>query len=295
MARPGAPSPEAYESPNDTTRVVRRIGAGWCGVPGSQSGFVMGHAACAAVGAMTASTPPARRTPARASKAHRCRSVLPSMVRSPSCRLAAEAADEMMAARGSAPTRGKHVTAAVARVRISVAPGWYWWALTIDLGTVFEGTVAAIAHIFGCVRPAYGRDQVVGTFVLSPGDIRRTRFVYDLVLTGCWSPMGWSPCVACERCGALVASRTDDCHVAQETRFYPSTVVRENTCSCRRARASRHHRRRKRGAERAQSASLRSHSRKLVRRSGRFFTMAIGPFCRRLHWSIAPHGQGTGS
>ena len=38
------------------------------------------------------------------------------------------------------------------------------------------------------------------------------------------------PCVACEKCGALVASRTDDCEVAQETRFYPSTVVRE-TCA----------------------------------------------------------------
>lgn len=35
--------------------------------------------------------------------------------------------------------------------------------------------------------------------------------------------------MACESCGALVASRTDDCGVAQETRFYPSAVVRE-TC-----------------------------------------------------------------
>lgn len=74
---------------------------------------------------------------------------------------------------------------------------------------------------------AYGRDQVVGTFVLSPGDVRGTRFVHDLVLTGCWSLVGWSPCLACELCGAVVASRTDDCNVAQETRFYPSMVVRE--------------------------------------------------------------------
>jgi hypothetical protein len=74
---------------------------------------------------------------------------------------------------------------------------------------------------------AYGRDQVVGTFVLSPGDVRGTRFVHGLVLIGCWSLVGWSPCVACESCGALVASRTDDCRVAQETRFYPSLVVRE--------------------------------------------------------------------
>jgi len=76
---------------------------------------------------------------------------------------------------------------------------------------------------------AYGRDEVVGTFVLAPGDVCGTRFVQDLVLTGCWSLVGWSPCVACERCGALVASRTDDCNVAQETRLYPSMVVRE-TC-----------------------------------------------------------------
>lgn len=75
----------------------------------------------------------------------------------------------------------------------------------------------------------HGRDQVVGTFVLSPGDVRGTRLIHELVDIGCWSLVGWDPCVACERCGALVASRTDDCGVAQETRFYPSTVVRE-TC-----------------------------------------------------------------
>jgi hypothetical protein len=74
---------------------------------------------------------------------------------------------------------------------------------------------------------AYGRDQVAGTFVLSPGDVRGTRFVHDLVVIGCWSLVGWNPCMACENCGALVASRTDDCNVAQETRLYPSTVVRE--------------------------------------------------------------------
>jgi hypothetical protein len=73
----------------------------------------------------------------------------------------------------------------------------------------------------------HGRDQVAGTFVLSPGDVRGTRFVHDLVQIGCWSLVGWTPCVACERCGALVASRTDDCRLAQETRFYPSMVIRE--------------------------------------------------------------------
>ena len=73
----------------------------------------------------------------------------------------------------------------------------------------------------------YGSDQVVGTFVLSPGDVRGTRFVHDLVLIGCWSLVGWNPCMACVTCGALVASRTDDCGVAQETRLYPSAVVRE--------------------------------------------------------------------
>jgi hypothetical protein len=74
---------------------------------------------------------------------------------------------------------------------------------------------------------AFGDDQVAGTFVLSPGDVRGTRIVHDLVRTGCWSLVGWNPCMACESCGALVASRTDDCSVAQETRLYPSMVVRE--------------------------------------------------------------------
>jgi hypothetical protein len=74
---------------------------------------------------------------------------------------------------------------------------------------------------------AYGCDQVVDTFVLSPGDVRGTRIVHDLVLIGCWSLAGGNLCVACESCAALVASRTDDCRVAQETRFYPSVVVRE--------------------------------------------------------------------
>jgi hypothetical protein len=72
----------------------------------------------------------------------------------------------------------------------------------------------------------YGPGQVVGAFVLSPGDVRGTRFVHDLVITGCWSLVGWDPCVARQNCGALVASRTDDCRVAQETRFHPSMVVR---------------------------------------------------------------------
>jgi hypothetical protein len=77
-------------------------------------------------------------------------------------------------------------------------------------------------------RTAYGFDQVVDTFVLSPGDVRGTRIVHNLVLVGCWSLAGGSPCMACEACGALVAARTDDCRVAQETRFYPSAVVRES-------------------------------------------------------------------
>jgi hypothetical protein len=77
---------------------------------------------------------------------------------------------------------------------------------------------------------AYGEDQVAGTFVLSPGDVRGTRIVHDLVLTGCWSLAGWNRSVACDGCGALVTSRTDDCRVAQETRLYPSVVVRE-TCA----------------------------------------------------------------
>ena len=54
----------------------------------------------------------------------------------------------------------------------------------------------------------YGGNQLAGTFVLSPGDIRGTRFVHNLVEIGCWSLVGWRPCMACERCGTVVASRT---------------------------------------------------------------------------------------
>lgn len=96
---------------------------------------------------------------------------------------------------------------------VELAPGPHWSLLDchhVNPPLLDPGTYAID-------EAAYGRDQVVGTFVLSPGDVRGTRFVHDLVLTGCWSMVGWSPCVACERCGALVASRIDDCNVAQET------------------------------------------------------------------------------
>lgn len=75
----------------------------------------------------------------------------------------------------------------------------------------------------------FGHDRVVGTVVLSPGDVRGTQFVHDLVTTGCWSLDGSQPCLACEGCGALVAHRTDDCGVPQETRFHPDLIIRE-TC-----------------------------------------------------------------
>jgi hypothetical protein len=69
--------------------------------------------------------------------------------------------------------------------------------------------------------------HAVETFVLSPGDVRGTRIVHALVFTGCWSLAGGNLVVACEGCGTLVASRTDDCRVAQETRFHSPLVVRE--------------------------------------------------------------------
>jgi hypothetical protein len=73
----------------------------------------------------------------------------------------------------------------------------------------------------------HGRDRIVGTFVLSPGDVRGTRFVYEMVVVGCWSLDGSCPSMACEGCGDLVACRTDDCCVAQDARFYPDMVIRE--------------------------------------------------------------------
>jgi hypothetical protein len=74
----------------------------------------------------------------------------------------------------------------------------------------------------------HGRDRVTGTLVLSPGDVRGTRYDHEWVFTGCWSLDGRRPCMACEGCGALVAGRTDDCSAAQETRFDPDMVVRES-------------------------------------------------------------------
>ncbi|GIH02776.1 hypothetical protein Rhe02_08430 [Rhizocola hellebori] len=75
----------------------------------------------------------------------------------------------------------------------------------------------------------HGRDRIAGTFVLSPGDVRGTRFVHELVDEGCW-PNQYTPSMECARCGTLVASRGDDedCDKAQETRFYPHLVVRES-------------------------------------------------------------------
>ena len=73
----------------------------------------------------------------------------------------------------------------------------------------------------------HGCDRVVGSFVLAPGDLRGVRFVHEQVSTGCWSLDGQRPCMACEGCGSFVASRTDDCHVAQDARFLPDMVTRE--------------------------------------------------------------------
>jgi hypothetical protein len=73
----------------------------------------------------------------------------------------------------------------------------------------------------------YGHDRVAGMFVLSPGDVCGTRFVHERVLIGCWSLVGWLPCMACEGCGALVTSRTDDCLVPQDARFDPDLIIWE--------------------------------------------------------------------
>ena len=74
----------------------------------------------------------------------------------------------------------------------------------------------------------YGRDRLAGTFVLSPGDARGMRFVHELVRTGCWSLVGSQPCLECDGCGTLVASRTDDCDIAQDTRLLPDVVICED-------------------------------------------------------------------
>jgi hypothetical protein len=62
-------------------------------------------------------------------------------------------------------------------------------------------------------KAEYGHDRVVGSIVLSPGDVRGTEFVHERVDIGCWSLVSWRPSMACIVCGALVAGRTDDCCV----------------------------------------------------------------------------------
>ncbi|NUO60843.1 MAG: hypothetical protein HOV78_29625 [Hamadaea sp.] len=118
-------------------------------------------------------------------------------------------------------TCGNELSVPVRQVELHPGPHW----LLLDCHHVNPPRLDPGTYAID--QAAYGRDQVAGTYVLSPGDVRGTRFVHELVLTGCWSLVGWSPCVACAECGALVASRTDDCDSAQETRFYPSTVVVE--------------------------------------------------------------------
>ena len=99
----------------------------------------------------------------------------------------------------------------------------HWWLLShhrVNPPLLEPGTYAVD-------EAEYGRDRIAGTFVLSPGDVRGTRFVHEWVLTGCWSLAGGQPSMACEGCGTMVACRTDDCDVAQEARFYPDVVVWE--------------------------------------------------------------------
>ena len=74
----------------------------------------------------------------------------------------------------------------------------------------------------------FGIGRLRGTFVLSPGDVRGTTYVYGRCVDGCWSLNGWrGPNMACADCGAMVAARTDDCYRAQETRLDPDAVVAE--------------------------------------------------------------------
>ena len=93
--------------------------------------------------------------------------------------------------------------------------------VTVSLGTLLlePGTYAVDEAEHG-----HG-GRVVGTFVFSPGDVRGTWFVHELVSVGGWSLDGSSPCMACEECGAVVASQTDDCQVPKDTRPRPGLVV----------------------------------------------------------------------
>jgi hypothetical protein len=64
-------------------------------------------------------------------------------------------------------------------------------------------------------------------YILSPGDVRGTQYVHELVEICCCALCGGQPCMACERCGAVTAGRVDDCYEAQEARFPFAMVTRE--------------------------------------------------------------------
>jgi hypothetical protein len=66
------------------------------------------------------------------------------------------------------------------------------------------------------------------TVVLAPGDVRNTHFLHERCDIGCYGLNGASgPNLACDGCGAEVATRIDDCGRWQEVRLDPAAVVAE--------------------------------------------------------------------
>lgn len=75
-------------------------------------------------------------------------------------------------------------------------------------------------------RRYVGGEEVI---ILTPGDVRGTRFVHDLVTDPCpCCASGRYPCVACGVCGARVAYRIDDYQDPQSTVFRSDRVSWEH-------------------------------------------------------------------
>ncbi|GAB3967516.1 hypothetical protein GCM10029978_034980 [Actinoallomurus acanthiterrae] len=59
-----------------------------------------------------------------------------------------------------------------------------------------------------------------------PGNTRNTRLIIERCHTGCWSLDGGAgPNLACDSCGARVATRIDDCNRWLEVRLEPAAVT----------------------------------------------------------------------
>ena len=90
----------------------------------------------------------------------------------------------------------------------------------LDAGTLTPALLDPRTYALQTLWPTYP-----DLIVLTPGDVRGTRFVHELVIDPCpCCSTGRYPCVACDECGARVAYRINDDRLPQSTRFIADSV-----------------------------------------------------------------------